>query len=101
MPSKISVSDGDGEGVATGIGDLAAIVAYQATRQDEKVFLFPVCERFNVVIFFQTEEFQKQALTPLSKQITIVSGRGGQQAISTRTNNSFKTRTIFKTGTIF
>ena len=61
MPSKMSVSDGDGEGVATGIGDSAAIVAYQATRQAERVLLFPVCKRFNVVVFFsKTDEFQNK-----------------------------------------
>ena len=44
MPLKISVSDGDGEGVTTDIGDSAgsAIVANQATRRDKKVLLFQV-----------------------------------------------------------
>ena len=75
VPSKMSVSDGDGEGVATGIGDSVAIVAYQATRQDERVLL--VCKNWTL-LFSKTKKFQKQALTPLSKQITIVWGRGSQ-----------------------
>ena len=50
----MSVSDGDGEGVATGIGDSAgsAIVAYQATRRDKKFFCFRCEGVINVTLLF-------------------------------------------------
>ena len=65
MPSKMSVSDGDGEGVATGIGDSAAIVAYQATTQDEKFFCFR-CVKDVTLLFFQNRRVPKTSFDPPS-----------------------------------
>ena len=63
MPSKMSVIDGDGEGVATGIGDSAAIVAYQATRQNEKFFCFR-CVKDVTLLFFQNRRVPKTSFDP-------------------------------------
>ena len=53
-PSKISVSDCDGEGVATGTGDSSAIVAYQATRRVKAniLFLSTECKKVMNECFF-------------------------------------------------
>ena len=81
-PSKISVSNGDSEGVATGTGDSAgsAIVAYQATRR-EKANVFCVKGWLMYCFFNKVPKVPKQVTSfdPLSKQITIVWGRGSQQ----------------------
>ena len=70
-------------GDATGDGDFSAIVAYEATRREKtNVLVFLRDERMlkweMFVGFFSQKFFQTitSVLTPLSKQITIVWGRG-------------------------
>ena len=67
----MSVSDGDGDGDATGNGEAggSAIVAYEATRREKRMFLYSKCvlqdetmlKNENCIVFF----FQK-----IFKQIT-------------------------------